>query len=118
MTGISRRNTSVIYNGVDFTKFAGRRAYPGRDRSRLRFGVVGRLYPAKDHVGLTKAFGLIANALPGSELHILGEGPCRKEITETAASLGIADRVTLHGASFDVAGFLSKLDVFVMSSVD
>jgi glycosyltransferase involved in cell wall biosynthesis len=117
-TSISRRNTHVIYNGVDLSKFAGRRANPGRDRSRFRFGVVGRLWPAKDHAGLTRAFGLIAKALPGSELHILGDGPCRKDITEVAASLGITDRVILHGASLDVAGFLCNLDLFVLSSLD
>jgi glycosyltransferase involved in cell wall biosynthesis len=33
-------------------------------------------------------------------------------------SLGITNRVFLHGASYDVAGFLSTLDLFVLSSID
>ena len=33
-------------------------------------------------------------------------------------SLGLNDRVTLHGAGLDVSTFLADLDVFVLSSVD
>lgn len=115
---ISPRNTHVIYNGIDLDKFLRRPARPGSHLPRLRFGAVGRLWPAKDHVNLTRAFARIAPVLPQAELHILGEGPCRTEITETAATLGVAERVRLHGAGLDVAGFLAELDVFVMSSLD
>jgi glycosyltransferase involved in cell wall biosynthesis len=117
-THISRRNTHVIYNGIDLDKFLRRPARPGSKLPQLRFGAVGRLWPAKDHVSLTRAFAEIAAALPQAELHILGEGPCRPQITETAAALGVADRVKLHGAGLDVAGFLADLDVFVLSSLD
>jgi glycosyltransferase involved in cell wall biosynthesis len=51
-------------------------------------------------------------------LHILGDGPCRATISQTAESLGITNRVFLHGASLDVPGFLSTLDLFVLSSID
>jgi glycosyltransferase involved in cell wall biosynthesis len=56
--------------------------------------------------------------VPMAELHILGDGPCRAVIAQTAESLGIANRVFLHGASLDVPGFLSNLDLFVLSSID
>jgi glycosyltransferase involved in cell wall biosynthesis len=115
---LSRRNVEVIYNGIDFEKFSSQRAQPGKHLPRIRFGAVGRLVPAKDHLGLVRAFNLIAPELPGAELHILGDGPCRAAIAEEIASLGLQDRVTLRGASRDVAGFLSTLDVFVLSSID
>ena len=113
---LSSRNIRVIYNGIDLDKFAAR----PRSASDLtfRFGAVGRLVPAKDHVTLVKAFALAAAQLPKSELHLLGEGPCRTVIAETAAALGVQDRVVLHGSSRDVAGFLSTLDLFVLSSID
>ena len=72
--------------------------------------------PAKDHVTLIRSFALVSAAMPDAELHILGEGSCRDAISQTAESLGIAKRVFLHGAGFDVAGFLSTLDLFVLSS--
>jgi glycosyltransferase involved in cell wall biosynthesis len=115
---LSRRNTSVIYNGIDVEKFAAHPAHPAAALPRFRVGCVGRLAPAKDHVTLIRAFALVAAVMPDAELHILGEGPCRAAISQTMESLGIANRVFLHGAGYDVAGFLSTLDLFVLSSID
>ncbi len=115
---ISRRNTQVIYNGIDTARFSAKAARAAVNSPRIRFGAVGRLVPAKDYVTLTRAFALSASSIPEAELHLLGDGPCRVQIAQTAESLGIADRVFLHGASHDVAGFLSTLDIFVLSSMD
>jgi glycosyltransferase involved in cell wall biosynthesis len=115
---LSRRNISVIYNGIDVAKFSSRPAHPANNLPRFRVGCVGRLVPAKDHVTLIRAFALTTAAMPDAELHILGEGPCRAAISQTAESLGIANHVFLHGAGYDVAGFLSTLDLFVLSSID
>ena len=115
---LSRRNTSVIYNGIDLSKFSAHPAHPSAEHSRFRVGCVGRLVPAKDHVTLIRSFALVSAAMPDAELHIMGEGPCRDAISQTAGSLGISKRVFLHGAGFDVAGFLSTLDLFVLSSID
>jgi glycosyltransferase involved in cell wall biosynthesis len=115
---LSRRNTSVIYNGINLEKFMTHPAHPATRPPRFRVGCVGRLVPAKDHLTLIRSFALVTSVMPEAELHILGEGPCRAEILQTAASLGIANRVFLHGVSHDVAGFLSTLDLFVLSSVD
>jgi glycosyltransferase involved in cell wall biosynthesis len=115
---LSRRNTSVIYNGIDVDKFSAHPAHPAAGLPRFRVGSVGRLVPAKDHVTLIRSFALVTAVMPEAELHILGDGPCRAAISQTAESLGIANRVFLHGASFDVAGFLSTLDLFVLSSIN
>jgi glycosyltransferase involved in cell wall biosynthesis len=115
---LSRRNTSVIYNGINLEKFMARPAHPATRFSRFRVGCVGRLVPAKDHLTLIRSFAFVTSAMPEAELHILGEGPCRASISQVAESLGIANRVFLHGVSHDVAGFLSRLDLFVLSSVD
>lgn len=115
---LSRRNTSVIYNGIDANKFSTNSAHPSAGHPHFRVGCVGRLVPAKDHVTLIRSFALVSAVMPEAELHILGDGPCRAAISQTAESLGIAKRVFLHGASFNVAGFLSTLDLFVLSSID
>ena len=115
---LSRRNTSVIYNGIDVNKFLAHPAHPSGGHPHFRVGCVGRLVPAKDHVTLIRSFALVSAVMPDAELHILGDGPCRAAIFQTAESLGIAKRVFLHGAGFDVAGFLSTLDLFVLSSID
>jgi glycosyltransferase involved in cell wall biosynthesis len=115
---LSRRNTSVIYNGIDVNRFSANPARPSAEHVRFRVGCVGRLVPAKDHVTLIRSFALVSAVKPEAELHILGDGPCRVAISQTAESLGIAKRVFLHGTGFDVAGFLSTLDLFVLSSID
>src|SRR5580700_8823133 len=104
---LSTRNTSVIYNGIDVDKFTSRPAHPTAALPRFRLGCVGRLVPAKDHITLIRSFAIVSAAVPMAELHILGDGPCRAVIAQTAESLGIANRVFLHGASLDVPGFLS-----------
>jgi glycosyltransferase involved in cell wall biosynthesis len=115
---LSLGNTSVIYNGISVEKFSEQPAHPAARLPRFCVGTVGRLAPAKDHVTLIRSFALVAAAMPDAELHILGDGPCRPSISQTAESLGIANRVFLHGASHDAPGFLSTLDLFVLSSID
>jgi glycosyltransferase involved in cell wall biosynthesis len=115
---ISTRNTRVIYNGIDVEKFSRSQARPTAGLPRFRFGAVGRLVPAKDHITLVRAFATVSKEMPNAELHILGDGPCRAAIAEAASQLGVGDRVFLHGAGNDVAGFLSRLDVFALSSLD
>lgn len=115
---LSTRNTSVIYNGIDLEKFTSHPARPTAALPTFRIGSVGRLVPAKDHVTLIRSFAMVSAAMPEAELHILGDGPCREAISRAAESLGIANRVFLHGASLDVPGFLSTLDLFVLSSID
>jgi glycosyltransferase involved in cell wall biosynthesis len=115
---LSRRNTAVIYNGIDVDKFTYHSAHPTAALPTFRVGSVGRLVPAKDHVTLVRSFAMVSAAIPKAELHILGEGPCRASISQTAESLGVSHRVFLHGASLDVPGFLSTLDLFVLSSID
>ncbi|MGC0774641.1 MAG: glycosyltransferase [Candidatus Acidiferrum sp.] len=115
---LSRHNTSVIYNGIDLDKFSPHHAHPTAALPTFRVGSVGRLVPAKDHVTLIRSFAMANAGMPAAELHILGDGPCRAAITQTAESLGIAGRVFLHGASLDVPGFLTTLDLFVLSSID
>ena len=115
---LSRRKTSVIYNGIDVDKFTSHRAHPAAALPTFRIGSVGRLVPAKDHVTLIQSFARVSAAMPAAELHILGDGPCRAAISQTAESLGVTNRVFLHGADLDVPGFLATLDLFVLSSID
>jgi len=116
-SGLSTINTRVIYNGIPVEKFSMCRAKPGARLPQFRFGTVGRLAPAKDHVTLVRAFAQVGPHWPEAELHILGDGPCRAEIIQTAASLGMTNRVKLHSGT-NVAAFLGELDLFVLSSLD
>jgi glycosyltransferase involved in cell wall biosynthesis len=72
---------------------------------------------AKAHADLVEAFALIAGELPDAELHIWGDGPLRREVSERAAARGLESRVWLHGATASPAQALRTLDAFMLSSI-
>jgi glycosyltransferase involved in cell wall biosynthesis len=89
--GIPSSRTRVILNGVDLEPFLARPAAPGTRRPVVRFGTVGRLHAAKNHVLLVRAFRDVLACVPGAELHILGEGACRSEMEAAIAELDGAE---------------------------
>lgn len=82
----------------------------------VRLLFVGRLVRTKGVQDAIRAMALIPD-LP-VRLDILGEGAERENCQALIASLGLADRVTLHGwrSKADVACFYQEADVFVFPS--
>jgi glycosyltransferase involved in cell wall biosynthesis len=115
--GFPERKTHVILNGAPLHRFARFSAKPGAERPRIRFGTASRMVAEKDHFTLLRAFAETVKSLPSAELHIAGEGRLHDRIASLIAELKLNERVFLHGAVGDVPAFLSKLDIFVMSSV-
>ncbi|HXB75632.1 MAG TPA: glycosyltransferase [Candidatus Acidoferrales bacterium] len=115
--GFPGKKCRVILNGIPVDRFASRRATPGSRLPSLRFGTVARLAPVKDHITMVEAFARVAAQCPAAELHIAGDGEMRPRIVERIAALRLDPSVHLHGAVHDIPGFLSTLDVFVMSSL-
>lgn len=73
---------------------------------------VGRLVPQKNHEMAVRALAEV----PGATLVILGEGPARASIEETAVRVGVADRVRLAGARADARAVVGAADVIVAPS--
>lgn len=72
------------------------------DAQRSSFLFVGRLRPIKRIKDLLRAFAAIRITLPSTiGVEIVGEGPQRSVLKQLSKDLGIADRVTFHGAVFD-----------------
>ena len=107
----------VIRNGIPVDRFMALSARPGSQWPRIRLGTVARLADVKDQATLIRAFHIVQETNPQAELHILGEGPLRTNLESLAKQLKLDRSVTFHGASPNVAEFLSGLDVFVLSSV-
>ncbi|MDP9054816.1 MAG: glycosyltransferase [Acidobacteriota bacterium] len=115
--GISPRGTYVILNGAPLEQFLARPAAPGSVRPKFRFGTAGRMVPEKDHLMLLEAFAIVRQTLPEAELHFAGGGPLMDRMTKRVAELNLSEKVFLHGPLFDMAGYLSSLDAFVLSSL-
>lgn len=77
---------------------------------------VGRLAPQKGYDRLIAAFSALASDFPEWQLHIVGEGPCRKELEESVSILGLTSRICLPGAVGNLADWYQSADVFVMTS--
>jgi len=113
---VPARKALTIRNGIALDPFLTAPAKPGSRRPSFRFGTVGRLEPVKAHDVLMEAFAVVVNEVPESRLAILGDGSLRPRLAEQAMQLGLTKAVEFRGMESNVAGFLSTLDVFVLSS--
>jgi L-malate glycosyltransferase len=120
--GFVRRPIEVIPNGVDLARYAtgdraaARRAI-GLDAGRRYITTIARFHPVKDHRMLLNAFAEVARARGDVDLLLVGDGPLRSELEQTAASLGLATRVKFMGVRADVPDILRASDVFALTSV-
>jgi GalNAc-alpha-(1->4)-GalNAc-alpha-(1->3)-diNAcBac-PP-undecaprenol alpha-1,4-N-acetyl-D-galactosaminyltransferase len=80
------------------------------------FVAVGRLELQKGFDLLIKAFTLVAKQHSGALLRIYGSGSQEHELVRLIDSLGLAERVSLCGATKDISSAYSQSDFFVLSS--
>jgi glycosyltransferase involved in cell wall biosynthesis len=100
--GADPARVHLIYNGVDANVFR-----PGdRDEARSRLGLdakrptliyIGNLLPVKGPDLLIEAAGRLTALGASFDLHIIGDGPMRAGLEQSAAAQGLADRVSFHG---------------------
>ena len=95
------------------------KAEPREEKKKLTRYVVGtisRLTPQKDIPTLLISFADIAKKYPTAQLRIAGIGYLEEELKTLAVTLGINHRIKWLGKISDIEGFLSGLDVFVLTS--
>lgn len=122
---IPDRKLRTIYNGIDQDEAA---ALDDVRRNKLKaelnlpmsaplVGVVGRLYPEKDHATFLRAALLISRARPDARFLIVGEGRLRRWIEEEIQRLGLASRAHMLGERRDAQAIIQLLDVLVLASI-
>ncbi len=77
---------------------------------------VGRMDANKNHEMQLRAFAALKDKYPEYSLEIYGDGELRSHIEETAAGLGIAERVFLPGVVQDVAARIWRASLFLLTS--
>jgi sugar transferase (PEP-CTERM/EpsH1 system associated) len=113
---VSGDRISVIHNGIDIHRFLVN-PDPFGTSNRFRAIHVARLNWVKDQATLLRAVRLVIDRLPQFELDIIGDGPAHTEVIALHKELGLQGKVRLHGTREDVADWLAKADMFVLSSV-
>ncbi len=82
---------------------------------RFCYGVIGRLVRKKNHQVLLEA---MAKTDGDSILAIVGDGPLRAQLQDTAKRLGIHDRVVFCGAVDEARRYMKAFDAFVLPSTE
>ncbi|MCL4441909.1 MAG: glycosyltransferase, partial [Firmicutes bacterium] len=121
--GVPRDKVITIHNGLEIEKYN-----PGISGSPIReeigiagdavlIGIVARLHPVKGHIYLLEALARSVKKFPGLMLLIVGTGPDRAMLEETAGSLGVDKNVIFTGFRKDIPEILAALDFLVLPSL-
>lgn len=113
---VDRAKVTVVHNGIalgNFTAGLSNEKDPGRV-----VGWVGRLVPVKRVDMLLRAVASIASqdACEGLRVLVVGDGPLRRNLTETAATLGIAEIVHFVGHTNSPEKYFAQMDIFAFPS--
>lgn len=105
----------VVPCGIDPDAFAPREGAPV---GPIRLLGVGRLAPIKAYAVLLDACAELSRRGVDWRLGLVGDGPLRTTLERRAGDLGIADRVTFHGAvaAEAIADLYRAAEVIVVSS--
>lgn len=79
-------------------------------------GIVGRIFPIKNHALFLESAARISAQEPGARFVIVGDGVLRPALEQQARELGIADRVLFTGWRRDLPRIYADLDLLVVSS--
>ncbi len=79
-------------------------------------GTVGRLVPVKGHAKLLEAIKILQGSMDNVTLVLVGDGPLRKSLEETAKQLGVKF-VIFAGQQNQAYDFMNMMDVFVLPSL-
>ncbi len=111
--GVTRDRIRVISNGIALEQFGAPRACRNEIRTLI---TVANLRQEKAHEVLLDALARLAPKHPRLRLHIVGDGPRRRELEALASDRGIGDRVQFLGHREDIPFLLTTADAFVLPS--
>jgi len=114
--GAPREKVRVIYNGIDINAVRKMSKDSIDLRKECPWIITScRLSPQKDLLTLLRAFKIVREKVR-SKLLILGQGPLKDSILSWNKDLGIDNDVLLMGFKENPFKYISRADVFVLSS--
>lgn len=114
------KHIKVIYNGMDLPAFDEKQAHTytqRNDSSILVLGNAGRLVTQKGHFHLIDIFERIHRELPNTQLQIAGTGAMEDTLKAYAQQKGLTQSILFLGFVEDIKGFMSGLDLFLLTSL-
>jgi glycosyltransferase involved in cell wall biosynthesis len=114
---------TVVPLGFDLDPFLDSHTHQGEFRREMRLsdetkliGIVGRIFPIKNHALFLESAAQISALEPASRFVIVGDGLLRPALEEQARRLGIVDRILFTGWRRDLPRIYADLDLLVVSS--
>jgi glycosyltransferase involved in cell wall biosynthesis len=119
----SAERIRVIPLGLDLEPFLNAHKLRGEFRREKRLGqelklvgIVGRIFPIKNHRLFLESAVRIAAREPAARFVVVGDGVLRSSTEQQARRLGIADRVLFTGWRSDLPRIYADLDILVVTS--
>lgn len=120
--GVPSDRLSYVPNAVDLDEFARRqspaqaRASLNIDSSQIVIGLVSRLSPEKGVDRAIRLMAALAPRFPAAQLHIVGDGPQRRELESLATELGLTSRLRWWGWQRDTRPIYEAMDLLLLTS--
>ncbi len=118
-----RFNAEVIRNGINPEKFNPAAQFPdikaayGISAGTLVVGYIARMTLQKDPEGMIRGFHAALKTYPQMMLLMVGEGELKQAAIDTAAELGISDKVIFENFRQDVPAVLQGIDIYCLPSL-
>lgn len=116
---------TVVPLGLDLAPMFEAGTQRGRFRKELGIGaeaplvgIVGRLFPIKNHALFLDAAARVARTHAAARFVVVGDGPLRAELEARAAQSDLAGRVVFTGWRHDLPLIYADLDTLVVSSLN
>ncbi len=112
---VARKKITVLYNGIDTTKFPlmERKSHPDRP---LVVGNAGRLSPQKAQHHLIELAEKLKDRGFSCIIRVAGDGELHEELTAKTREKSLQNYVQWEGFISDIKSFLQKIDVFILTS--
>jgi glycosyltransferase involved in cell wall biosynthesis/tetratricopeptide (TPR) repeat protein len=123
--GLEPKAVEVVYNGIDFDKLEQSVDLDAAGRVRTDLGIpldapilgsAFRMSEEKRPSLWVEVAGAVARQDPRVHFIVCGDGPERRDMSELAARLGIADRLHLPGPQTNIASWYKAMDVVMLTS--
>ncbi|GAB4167774.1 MAG: hypothetical protein Kow00108_00390 [Calditrichia bacterium] len=112
--GLESQKIEVIYNGIPDNFLNNKiRSMENRDKTIL---FVGRLAEVKNVTTLLKALQLLIEDSVMVKLILVGDGPLRNSLEQTAKDLNLGNNISFLGFKSDVRQYYEIADCFVLPS--
>ena len=111
--GLGVPRVAVLPGGIDATRFRRDTEDPPKD---IDVVVVARLDAVKRLDVFLRVVAEVARRVPSVSAAIVGTGPGLHDLQRLADELGLRDRVTLAGYQPDIAAWLRRAKVFLLTS--